>query len=153
MLINDSNIEEKIITEVKRRTPDSHNIRIVNTQKKFLKGSLYTVAFDGKADLDTGVAPSFINRVYVYGNSIDVYGFDEHLLNIVGATHSRNFLEVFGDTKAISGVIALLMTVIVIVIVTVSVYRGSEIAIPQIVSSTWLVIVGFYFGKLGSKSD
>jgi hypothetical protein len=53
----------------------------------------------------------------------------------------------------VSGLIAALMTLIVIGIVCASLYRGSEISLPQIISTTWLVIVGFYFGKLGSISD
>jgi hypothetical protein len=152
-LINDPNIEQKVVAAVQRRTPQARNTRIVSVQKRFLKGSLFTAGFELEPDPTTGQSPPYINRVYVHGNSIDVYGLDEALISIVGETHTGSAWEVFGNTKVVSGIIATLMTLVVLIIVGVSIYRGSPIVIPDLVSNGWLLILGFYFGNMGSKEE
>lgn len=152
-VIDDPDIDSKVLEAVGRRTPQANNSRIVNVQKRFLKGSLFTVSFEGFPDSVTGVAPSFFNRVYVHGNSLDVYGHDESLLNIVGETHMTSAWELFGNTKVVSGIIASIMTLVVLALVGVSLYRSTAVAIPEIISSGWLIILGFYFGKMGGKDE
>ncbi|RJG45862.1 hypothetical protein [Mesorhizobium sp. DCY119] len=153
LMINDPNIEQRVVAAVKNRTPNANNVRILTMQRKFLKGSLITISFDGDPDPTTGQIQSYINRVYVHGNSLDVYGHDDALMAIVGETHVSSTWEIFGNTKVVSGIIATLMTVVVMVIVGVSMYRGTEIIVPDLISSGWLIILGFYFGKMGSKED
>jgi hypothetical protein len=125
------NIEALVIDAVKQRTPQAQNLRIEGRQPKFLDGLLYAVAFDLQPDPVTGVVPSYANRVYVTRNNIEAYGHDEFLLQVVGARHSKSFYEVFANGDVVSGIIALVVTI----------------------TSGWLLILGFYFGKASGRSD
>jgi hypothetical protein len=90
--------------------------------------------------------------VHVHGTSIDVYGFDAIFLSTIGEMHSfsvvdfcrfkgdlwidRNSHDVDRDRNCMREPLSRI---------------GDFVAANH--STTWLVIVGFYFGKLGSKSD
>lgn len=152
-LIDDPEIEKMVLSAVAKRTREAQNFRIVSLQKKFLDGSLFTVAFEGPPDAKTDKSQSFINRVYVRGKQLDVYGHDEALLNVVGATHSRSYMSMFGETKIVSGIIATLMTILIITISGTNLLRGTGFTLPEAISSAWLIIVGFYFGKLGNHVE
>jgi hypothetical protein len=152
-LNNDPNVEKKVVEAVGKRTPEAQNVRILSIQKRFLNGSLYTVTFDGSANPETGAPLSYINRVYVHGRNMDVFGHDEALLNIVGATHTKNFSSLFSDTKTVSGIIAIIMTSIVVLIVTIGLINKSGLSVPEPVATAWLIIVGFYFGKIGNPGE
>lgn len=147
-----SGIETHVIAEVIKRTPGGSNHRIVGVQQKFLKGSLYTVSFEGIPS-DDGQAPAFFNRVYVHGKHLDVYGFDEHLLAIVGATHDTSFWSHLTEPKSVAAIIAVGVTLLLAAIASVNLYRGTPQAFPEFLTSGFLLILGFYFGKsVGSNS-
>lgn len=145
-----ANIEERVFGAVKARSPDAENLKIASVQSKFLDGSLYTVSFDG-ADQEDNVR-SYINRVYVKGKSIDVYGFDDQLLAIVGATHGSGLLSSLSEPRLIASVIALIITALIGIAVSVAFFTETAPIIPDFLSSGFLLILGFYFGKLTNSS-
>lgn len=142
-------IDKSIFSSVAQRTPGAENLKILHVQPKFLKGSLYTVGFDviGK----DGEQSNYVNRVYVHGRDIDVYGFDDQLLAIVGATHSDSFIEKLMTPDFVSTFIAISMTLIVAFSFISNIAWGKGIEIPEFISSGWLLILGFYFGKSTSQ--
>jgi len=140
-----SGIETQVIAEVVKRTPGGTNHRIVGVQQKFLKGSLYTVSFDGIPT--DGQTPVFFNRVYVHGKNLDVYGFDEHLLAIVGATHDTSFWSHVTEPKSVAAIIAVGVTLLLAAIALVNLHRGEPQTFPEFLTSGFLLILGFYFGK------
>jgi hypothetical protein len=48
-----------------------------------------------------GPLGDYINRVFVRKNSIEIYGHDDDLLRIVGATHSKSFYDVFANSDVV----------------------------------------------------
>ncbi|MDG4898300.1 hypothetical protein P9272_32725 [Mesorhizobium sp. WSM4976] len=147
-----TNLDEQVIAAVVRRTPDSANHRIVNVQQHFLEGILYTVLFEGVPD-PAGNRPTFTNRVYVTRNAIETYGHDEALLQIVGARHSRSAYDVFANSDVVSGIIALIVTLFIVANFIVSYRTATLIPVPEYITSGWLLILGFYFGKASGRTD
>ncbi|MCA0850863.1 hypothetical protein [Salipiger thiooxidans] len=143
-------IQRDIFAQVKARTPQAEDFRIASVQQRFLDGSLYTVAFSTK-DPD-GSVREYINRAYVRKNAIEIYGFDEHLLSIVGATHGLGVGNLFSSPQFMTSVIAFVMTLAVMVWASVSFLRGEPIEIPSFLSSGFLIILGYYFGKATNSS-
>lgn len=138
-------IETQVIAEVIKRTPGGVNHKIVGVQQKFLKGSLYTVSFEGVAH--DGDTPTFFNRVYVHGKNVDVYGFDEHLLAIVGATHDSSVWSRLTEPKSVAAIIAVGVTVLLAIFSCFNLYHGTPQNFPEFLTSGFLLILGFYFGK------
>ncbi|UWR34486.1 hypothetical protein K3759_05180 [Sulfitobacter sp. W027] len=147
--MSDTNLE-KVFSAVKRRSPTAENLKIVSVQNRFLDGSLYTVGFDWEQQ---GVTTSVINRVYVHGKSVDVYGFDEQLLAIVGATHGRGITNFIKSPRAVTSMIAISITLLICIHQGTSIYYGSIPEIPEFLSSGFLLILGFYFGKTIHSDD
>ncbi|MBB2795820.1 UNVERIFIED_ORG: hypothetical protein GGD58_004719 [Rhizobium pisi] len=145
-----SNLDDQVLQAVGRRTPVGQNHKIENVQEKFLDGMLYTVNFEVTDPLG-GTPTNYSNRVYVTKNSIEVYGHDEFLFQIVGARHSRSFYDIFANGDVISGVIALVVTVLIVPSFIASYLTGTTIAVPDWITSGWLLILGFYFGKASGK--
>ncbi|WP_156417921.1 hypothetical protein [Aureimonas sp. AU4] len=144
--------DDLVIEHVRRRTANCINHTIYMTQERFLDGVLLTVGFDGPEQED-GARARFINRVFVQRRSINVYGHDDDLLRIVGEVHSRSFYEFFANGDVVSGIIALLVTIMIVPSFIASYWTGSEISVPAWITSGWLLILGFYFGKASSKPD
>ncbi|TIU00971.1 MAG: hypothetical protein E5W55_01590 [Mesorhizobium sp.] len=151
-LRKDPNLDEKAVAAVQRRTPHAENIRIFNVQQKFLDGILYTINFDGPPD-DAGQRPTYTNRVYVTKQTLEAYGHDEFIFQIVGARHSRSFYDVFANSDVVSGIIALVVTVLIVPTFIVSYWKGTSIAVPDWITSGWLLILGFYFGKASGRRE
>ncbi|WP_432284809.1 hypothetical protein SLT36_24380 [Aminobacter sp. BA135] len=143
-------LEAAIFARVKGRTPDADNFKIVSVQSKFLKGSLYTISFTSVGA--AGVEGSFINRVYVHGRSIDVYGFDEQLLAIVGATHDIGVFDKIVEPKTVAAIIAIGITLLLIGLSIANLVRGTPQVFPEFLTSGFLLILGFYFGKSVGQS-
>lgn len=146
-----ANIEERVFGAVTARSPAAKNLKIASVQSKFLDGTLYTVSFD--VEDNDGDIKSFINRVYVKGRSIEVYGFDDQLLAIVGATHGSGILSSLSEPRLIASVIAIAITLLVCVALSIGFFSGTNPEIPDFLSSGFLLILGFYFGKLSNRSD
>jgi hypothetical protein len=145
-------LEQRVLDAVKKRTPSGVNHQIVTVQQKFLDGLLYTVSFNGPAP--EGVdAPSYTNRVYVTKDSIEAYGHDEFLFQVVGARHSRSFYDIFANGNVVSGIIALVVTVLTVPTFLASYFTTTAIVVPDWITSGWLLILGFYFGKASGRSD
>lgn len=144
-------IEQRVLDAVRRRTPTGVNHQIQSLQQKFLDDSLYTVSFDGPEQ--NGEVPSYNNRVYVTKNSIEAYGHDEFLIQVVGARHSRSFYDIFANSDVISGVIALVVTILIVPSFIVSYWTATAIDVPVWITSGWLLILGFYFGKASGRTD
>lgn len=142
-------IEDRIFSRVKARSPAAENLKILSVQQRFLDGSLYTVGFE--ANNSEGVLSNYINRVYVHGPRIDVYGFDEQLLAIIGETHGRGLLERISDSKVISGVIATSLTLVFCAFSASAIWRGVPLEVPQALSNSVLIVLGFYFGRSFEK--
>ncbi|WP_165447393.1 hypothetical protein [Rhizobium ruizarguesonis] len=147
-----ADLEEQVLQAVRRRTPIGTTHRIDSVQQKFLDGILYTVGFD-VPDAAGGPPISYSNRVYVTRSSVEVYGHDEFLFQIVGARHSRSFYDIFANGDVVSGVIALVVTILIVPSFIASYYTGSQIAVPEWITSGWLLILGFYFGKASGRSN
>jgi hypothetical protein len=145
-------LEERVLAAVRRRTPQAENLRIVSVQQKFIDGILFTVAFDGLTDAN-GVRPSFTNRVYVTKDGIEAYGYDEFLIQVVGARHARSFYDIFANSDVVSGIIALVVTILIVPTFFISYFTEVTIAVPDWITSGWLLILGFYFGKATGARD
>tara|TARA_R110002020_G_C16173321_1_gene764251 strand:- start:543 stop:1007 length:465 start_codon:yes stop_codon:yes gene_type:complete len=145
-------IEQRVIDAVKRRTPGAQNHQITGVQQKFLEGMLYTVGFD-VADPNGGRPSSFNNRVYVTKSAIEAYGHDEFLIQVVGARHSKSFYDIFANGDVVSGIIALVVTVLIVPSFIVSYFTTISVDVPDWITSGWLLILGFYFGKASGRSD
>ena len=145
------NLQDLVFEKVALRTPAAQNLRVMNVQNRFLDGVLFTVGFQLPAPNNT--LTDHNNRVFIRKNSIDVYGFDEDLLRIVGQTHSKSFYEIFANGDVVSGIIALLVTILIVPSFIVSFYFSKEIAVPEWITSGWLLILGFYFGKASGRSS
>ncbi|KQY18170.1 hypothetical protein ASE23_15745 [Rhizobium sp. Root73] len=142
-------IDQEIFLRVVQRTPAALNLKIQHVQPRFLKGSLYTVSFDIlQAD---GETTNYVNRVYVHGRSIDVYGFDDQLLAIVGETHTDSWIDKITSANFVSTFIAVTMTIFIAASYIINFFADRQIEIPDFISSGWLLILGFYFGKSTSK--
>ena len=135
--------EEQILAKVKAQNPKALNPRIKQTQDRFLDGKLYTVAFE---QADQG-STEFINRAYVHGKKIDVFGFDGELLAIVGATHGTTLLRRAADPSVVSSVIAICVTLVVCGLGIYGTLAPGGVSVPEFLSSGFLLILGFYFGK------
>jgi hypothetical protein len=135
--------EEQILAKVKAQNPKVLNPRIKQTQDRFLDGKLYTVAFE-HADQGT---TEFINRAYVHGKNIDIFGFDNELLAIVGTTHGTTFLRRAADPMVVSSIIAMCVTLVVCGLGIYGALAPGVVSIPEFLSSGFLLILGFYFGK------
>lgn len=143
-------IQEQIFSQMLARTPQAENLRIASVQHKFLDGSLYTVAFTGKDP--EGTERDYINRAYVRKNSIDIYGFDDQLLAIVGATHGSGIGSLFSSPQFMTSVIAFVMTVAVMIWTGVSLFKGIPLEVPNFLTSGFLIILGYYFGKASNPA-
>lgn len=144
-------IQEQIFAQVIARTPNAENLRIVSVQNKFLDGALYTVSFTTN-NLD-GADVSYINRAYVRKSSVEIYGFDDQLLAIVGATHGNGIGILFSSPQFMTSLIAFVMTLAVIVWTGMSLIQEGSIEIPSFLSSGFLIILGYYFGKAANSSS
>lgn len=145
-------LEQRVIETVRRRTPNGRNHQILSVQQKFLDGVLFTVGFDG--DTPEGEPQlSYTNRVYVTKNAIEAYGHDEFLFQVVGARHSRSFYDVFANGDVVSGIIALVVTILIVPTFVASYFTAAPVEVPAWVTSGWLLILGFYFGKASGRSD
>lgn len=142
-------IEQRVVDAVKKRTPVGINHRITSVQQRFLDGSLYTVVFD----VPDGEPSGYNNRVYVTKAAIEPYGHDEFLIQVVGARHSRSFYDIFANGDVVSGIIALVVTILIVPTFIVSYFTSTAIDVPDWVTSGWLLILGFYFGKASGRSD
>lgn len=147
-----ADLDARVIDAVKRRTPNAENIRIFSVQQKFLDGSLFTVGFEGVPEAD-GTRPAFTNRVYVTKHTIEAYGHDEFLIQVVGARHARSFYDIFANGDVVSGIIALVVTILIVPTFFLSFFTSSPIAVPDWITSGWLLILGFYFGKASGRSE
>lgn len=147
-----ANLDELVIDAVKRRTPDAANLRILNVQQRFLDGSLYTVGFEGEVG-ENDQRTRYTNRVYVTKHSIEAYGHDEFLIQVVGARHARSFYDIFANSDVISGVIALVVTILIVPTFIVSYWTAAAIEVPSWITSGWLLILGFYFGKASGRVE
>lgn len=143
-------IQEQIFAQVQARTPQAENLRIASVQHKFLDGSLYTISF---ISLGTDGNPAqYFNRAYVRKNNIDIYGFDDQLLAIVGATHGSGIGNLFSSPQFMTSLIALVMTFAVILWAGISLIRGDPVEVPNFLTSGFLIILGYYFGKAANQS-
>ncbi|AUQ55171.1 hypothetical protein [Phaeobacter inhibens] len=147
-----NDIERRIIEKVSIRSPKAENVKIVSVQSKFLNGALYTVSFDlpgGEGD-ETN---NYLNRVYVHGRNIEVYGHDWELLAIVGATHDLGWLGYFSRPQFITSIIALCVTLFIGVWFMAEIFGDDVGSVPEFISSGFLLILGFYFGKSSTRVD
>jgi hypothetical protein len=145
-------LDQRVIEAVRGRTPQGENFSILGLQLSFLDGRLYTVGFQGPPD-DDGRRISYFNRVYVTKRSIEAYGHDEFLIQIVGARHSRSIRDLFANTEVVSGIIAVLVTVAIVPTFIISQFTGADVPVPTWITSGWLLILGFYFGKASGAKD
>ena len=143
-------LEERIFTKVKARTPLAKDLATRSVQASFLDGSLYTVAFmidDPKAD-----PGGYINRAYVHGRNIDIFGNDEELLAVVGSTHGNAFFTRLSDPRVVSSIIAIMVTLVACGSWVYSMVAGKPLSLPEFLTSGFLLILGFYFGKSVERS-
>ncbi|MCD7108763.1 hypothetical protein LRX75_06875 [Rhizobium sp. DKSPLA3] len=145
-------VAEKVIEAVKRRNPAAINLMIQTVQSNFLGGELYTVAFD-MPDGEIGPIPAYNNRVYVTKKTIEVYGNDIFLLEVLGAKHSKSLFEFLANGDIVSGIIALAVTVLIVPSFLLSHITSSQISVPDWITSGWLLILGFYFGKASGRGE
>ncbi|MCV3737764.1 hypothetical protein OCK02_16265 [Rhizobium sp. TRM96647] len=113
---------------------------------------LYTVSFDGPG-ANGEETVSYNNRVYVTKRSIEAYGHDEFLIQVVGARHARSFYDIFANGDVVSGIIALVVTVLIVPTFIVSYFTSTVLEVPDWITSGWLLILGFYFGKASGRSE
>lgn len=139
------NLSDVVIERVKERQPNIQNPRVIFIQDPFLNGKLFSVSFD--LQHQDGTITSHLNRAYVQKRRIQIFGFDEEIFRIVGETHSRSFYDTFANTDAVSGIIAIVVTLLVVPSFLIAAATGHSISIPDWISSGWLLILGFYFGK------
>lgn len=149
--LSPADIEAKIFELVQVRTPGAENLKIISVQQKFLDGSLYTVGFS-KTD-EAGQTREYINRAYVRKNNIEVYGFDDQLLAIVGATHRNGFGNLFSSPRFMTSLIAAAMTSVIMIWTGLSIYRGAVAEMPTFLTSGFLIILGYYFGKSSNRDE
>ncbi|MGO7575910.1 hypothetical protein ACC699_13645 [Rhizobium ruizarguesonis] len=142
-------IEQRAINAVKTRTPQSTDHRVSGVQQKFLDGVLYTVGFL----VPDGDPNGYHNRVYVTKNTIEAYGTDDFLLQVVGARHARSFYDIFANGDVVSGIIALVVTVMIVPSFIVSYFSATHVDVPDWITSGWLLILGFYFGKASGRAE
>lgn len=147
-----NDLNDQVLEAVNRRTPAAENLSILSVQDKFLDGKLFTVGFESPPDPE-GVRKSYVNRVYVTKYSIEPYGHDESVLQIVGARYSRGWYDFFANGQVISGCIAIIVTILVVPAYLVSYVAGTVIEVPNWITSGWLLILGFYFGKASTSDD
>lgn len=143
-------LEGRIFAKVKARTPLAKDLAIRSVQAKFLDGSLYTISWlmdDPKAD-----PGGYINRAYVHGRQIDIFGNDEELLAVVGSTHGNAFFTRLSDPRVVSSLIAIIVTLVVCGLGVYSILFDKPLNIPEFLTSGFLLILGFYFGKSVERS-
>ncbi|MCY1312873.1 hypothetical protein D9M70_633400 [compost metagenome] len=72
---------------------------------------------------------------------------------MVGARHSQSSYDFLANGQVISGCIALIVTLLVVPTYIASFFTEKIIEVPDWISSGWLLILGFYFGKATSSND
>ena len=143
-------LEGRIFAKVRARTPDAKDPIVRSAQAKFLDGSLYTVAF--KIDDPQADPGGYINRAYVHGRTIDIFGNDAELLSIVGSTHGNAFFTRLADPRVVSSIIALVVTVVVCGLSVYATLASKAISLLEFLTSGFLLILDFYFGKSVERS-
>ncbi len=146
-----ADLDQQVVGAVSRRTPVGQNHQIQGVQAKFLDGILYTVSFE-IPDPNGGAPGNYTNRVYVTKHSIEAYGHDEFLFQVVGARHAKSFYDVFANGDVVSGIIALIVTILIVPSFLASYFFQTVIVVPDWITSGWLLILGFYFGKASGRS-
>jgi len=144
------NLEELVHTQVRQRSPRAENIRTIHMQQ-FLDGKLYTVVFD--APNDAGEVKNWVNKVFARKNSIAAFGHDHELITIVGQTHARSFWDFFANSEIVAGVIAVVVTIMILGSYVISLREGSPNTPPEWITSGWLLILGFDFGRASGRSS
>lgn len=154
-MIELKNIENAIFERVQARSPAAENLKIIGVQTKFLNGSLYTVSFEAPAPPPAAAGETLIytNRAYVRGKQIEIYGFDDQLLAIVGATHDQGWWAYFSKPPFITSLIAISVTILVCAWGFLTMFGKTSGILPEFLSSGFLLILGFYFGKSTRGSD
>jgi hypothetical protein len=89
---------------------------------------------------------------HVTKHSIEAYGHDEFLFQVVGARHAKSFYDVFANGDVVSGIIALIVTILIVPSFLASYFFQTVIVVPDWITSGWLLILGFYFGKASGRS-
>lgn len=74
---------------------------------------------------------AYVNRVFVRKNGIEVFGHDDDLFRIVGETHSRSFYEIFANGDVVSGIIALVVTILIVPTFLLSFWTGVAVTVPE----------------------
>jgi hypothetical protein len=145
-----NNLEERIFDKVRARTPGAKDLAVQSVQAKFLDGSLYTISW--KIDDPQAAPEGYINRAYVHGRDIDIFGNDNELLAIVASTHGNAFFTRLSDPRVVSSIIAILITVVVCGLYVYATLAERPINPPEFLTSGFLLILGFYFGKSVERS-
>ena len=129
------NLEDIAIDELKKRNPGSKKFKIQGKSENFMGGTL--MIFDSK-DEDGDIVEDFIfmknDEITIYNNAID-------LAQGLKQTVPTSFLENFFSYKGISAVIAMILLITICLLVIL------KIEIPDIISSSFGLVIGFYFGQ------
>jgi len=151
-------VEQLVLDEIRRAFAgvpryDLGTARVVETNP-FLVGSLNTVVFkrtDGSEKTVYAWAPELDKETGKLRGDIRAFADTDKLIAFVSAAKIgplERFFSGIGFGDAVSGLIAILMTLAVIFTVYIQTTRGSStIEVPAVLSNVLTIIVGFYFGR------
>jgi hypothetical protein len=131
---------------------DVATARVVET-KPFLLGSLNRVDFkrkDGSAKTVYAWAPELDPKSGRLRGGIEIFDNTDQLIPFVSrapTADKASFLLRMTPVDIISGVIAVLMTITAIFVVVHQVIYQDKVEIPQLLSASITMILGFYFGR------
>lgn len=130
---------------------DVATARIVET-KPFLLGSLNRVDFkrkDGTTKTVYGWTPELDPKSGRLRGGIEIFDNTDQLIPFVSRapTADKGFLSRIAPVDIVSGLIAVLMTFTAIFVVVHQVVYHDGVEVPQLLSASVTMILGFYFGR------
>lgn len=131
---------------VRASNPDGSGFHVSNIQKSAVNGAdILWVAFD-----EPGRGGVF-NYVLKRGKNLDLFRNDNSLINgLIRASSRQSIFSVMFNTQVITGIIALTFISAIIFLV---IRDPDNVRIPEILSSGFALILGFYFGRSSGSRD
>ncbi len=134
--MDEKQLDKLALDTIKRREPESTEIRVTGRVREFMDGELLVVT---RIDDTNGEVEDL---VFVRRGRVSVYDTAEEMATSLKSMERSQGLMQFLEGRAIAGILALALTLIWIYFVTRVPPLGD---VPQVVGYSFGLVVGYYF--------